>query len=355
MPPFKHKSETGRIIRNGRENLLAIWPKKPLSFCKIEKLFCISVLSLPKQPTNQSTKQTTMTPTQQTVNVSSAVALFLPAIDAACAEHSTRTVHLLAEHFGFDVNEALEKAGLASRPRPCLAPPVTTEDPLLVIARQADRWNEAYEEDQRAKSVPEQTASDPDLKEQEYQERKLKAVESGLRLQQERKLKAEKRETLKKEKLQKAADRKEKQQQAAEIKAMRAAERESKREAKEHAKHMKVLARQEKKAAKEEADRVKKAAKAQKAKKGKKAPEIAAAASQEHIDQFDIVDVFAGDTGMAELCPGDQHEADTMNVAVEHSGQEAMQRIREREDAEVGFGRSQRQGDWLLGNDDAAQ
>ena len=342
-----------------------------------------------------------MTPTQQTVNVSSAVALFLPAIDAACAEHSTRTVHLLAEHFGFDVNEALEKAGLASKPRPRLAPPVTTEDPLLVIARQANRWNEAYEEDQRTQSVlspvPEQPtteqeyqerklkavesglrlrqerklkAEQPDPREQEYQERKLKAVESGLRLQQERKLKAEKREALKKEKLQKAADRKEKQRQAAEVKAMRAAERESKREAKEHAKHMKVLARQEKKAAKEEADRAKKAAKAQKAKKASK---IAGAASQltppgcsqdfprcnprrsqEHIDQFDIVDAFAGDTGMAELSPGDQHEADTMNVAVEHSGQEAMQRIREREDAEVGFGRSQRQGDWLLGNDDDA-
>ena len=301
-----------------------------------------------------------MTSTQQTVNVSSAVALFLPAIDAACTEHSTRTVHLLAEHFGFDVNEALEMAGLAPRPRPCLAPPATTEDPLLVIARQASRWNQAYEEDQRAQSVlssvlspvPEQTASDPDLKEQQYQERKLKAVESGLRLRQERKLKAEKRETLKKEKLQKAADRKEKQRQAAEIKAMRAAERESKREAKEHAKHMKVLARQEKKAAKEEADRAKKAAKVQKA---KKAPKIAGAPGQEHIDQFDIVTALVCDTSTAQLSPGDQHEADTMNVAVEQSGQEAIERIREREDEEVGFGRSQRQGDWLLGNGAAAQ
>jgi hypothetical protein len=247
-----------------------------------------------------------MTSTQQTVNVSSAVALFLPAIDAACAEHSTRTVHLLAEHFGFDVNEALEKAGLAPKPRPCLVPPVTTEDPLLVIARQADRWNEAYEKRQEPSPVlspvPEQPPSDPDLKEQQYQERKLKAVESGLRLQQERKLKAEQREALKKEKLRKAAERKEKQRQAAEVKAMRAAERESKREAKEHAKHMKVLARQEKKAAKEEAERAKKAKKA-------KTPDRA---SQKHIDR---------------------DEADAMDVAVEQSGQEAMQRIHEREDA----------------------
>ena len=212
-----------------------------------------------------------MTSTQQTVNVSSAVALFLPAIDAACTEHSTRTVHLLAEHFGFDVNEALEKAGLAPKPRPCLAPPATTEDPVVVIARQASRWNEAYEKSQETQQapspVPEQTSEEGDSKEQEYQERKLKAVESGLRLQQERKLKAEQREALKKEKLQKAAERKEKQRQAAEIKAMRAAERESKREAKEHAKHMKVLAKQEKKAAKDEADRAKKAQKAKKAKK----------------------------------------------------------------------------------------
>jgi flagellar biosynthesis GTPase FlhF len=312
--------------------------QKPVPFCKIEKLFCISVLSLPKQPTKQTTKQTTMTSTQQTVNVSSAVALFLPAIDAACAEHSTRTVHLLAEHFGFDVNEALEKAGLAPKPMPCLAPPVTTEDPVVEIAHQADRWRQHTQ--QKLSPVPEEMASEHELKQPDKEQKA-----------QERKLKAEQREALKKEKLQKAAERKEKQRQAVEIKAMRAAERESKREAKEHAKHMKVLARQEKKAAKEEADRAKKAAKAQKA---KKAPKIAGAASQEHIDQFDIVDAFAGDTGMAELSPGDQHEADTMNVAVEHSGQEAMQRIREREDAEVGFGRSQRQGDWLLGNDDDA-
>jgi len=243
-----------------------------------------------------------MTSTQQTVNVSSAVALFLPAIDAACTEHSTRTVHLLAEHFGFDVNEALEKAGLAPKPRPRLAPPVTTEDPVVEIARQADRWNEAYEKGQEPSPVPEPTAEQPDPKEQEYQERKLKAVESGLRLQQERKLKAEQREALKKEKLQKAAERKEKQRQAAEVKAMRAAERESKREAKEHAKHMKVLARQEKKAAKEEAERAKKAKKA-------KTPDRA---SQKHIDR---------------------DEADAMDVAVEQSGQEAMQRIHEREDA----------------------
>ena len=49
---------------------------------------------------------------------------------------------------------------------------------------------------------------------------------------------------------------------------------------------------------------------------------------------------------MADLSPGDQHEADAMNVAVELSGREQMQRIYEHEDAQVAFGKDQRQGNW---------
>ena len=51
-------------------------------------------------------------------------------------------------------------------------------------------------------------------------------------------------------------------------------------------------------------------------------------------------------TDPADLSPGDQHEADTMNVAVELSGREEVQRIYEHEDAQVAFGSAQRQGDW---------
>ena len=51
-------------------------------------------------------------------------------------------------------------------------------------------------------------------------------------------------------------------------------------------------------------------------------------------------------TDTADLSPGDQHEADAMNVAVELSGREEVQRIYEHEDAQVVFGNAQRQGSW---------
>ena len=51
-------------------------------------------------------------------------------------------------------------------------------------------------------------------------------------------------------------------------------------------------------------------------------------------------------TDMADLSPGDQHEADAMNVAVELSGREQIRRIYEHEDSEVVLAKSQRRGNW---------
>ena len=51
-------------------------------------------------------------------------------------------------------------------------------------------------------------------------------------------------------------------------------------------------------------------------------------------------------TDMADLSPGDRHEADAMNVVVEMSGREQIQRTYEHEDAQVTFGKGHRQGNW---------
>jgi hypothetical protein len=54
----------------------------------------------------------------------------------ALQEHTTHAVRLLAEHYGFDADEALTKVGLAPRPLPSLVAPVTADDPVLVITLQ---------------------------------------------------------------------------------------------------------------------------------------------------------------------------------------------------------------------------
>ena len=63
----------------------------------------------------------------------------------ALHEHTTHAIRILSEHYGFDADEALTKVGLAPRPLPSLVAPVTADDPVLVIARQAALWNENYE------------------------------------------------------------------------------------------------------------------------------------------------------------------------------------------------------------------
>jgi hypothetical protein len=52
----------------------------------------------------------------------------------ALQEHTTHAVRLLAEHYGFDADEALTKVGLAPRPLPSLVAPVTADDPVPTIA-----------------------------------------------------------------------------------------------------------------------------------------------------------------------------------------------------------------------------